>query len=52
VRVRLRTLEINDKDKFIKSGDVVLDLGAAPGGWSQVAIKMSLNSLIQLNNIT
>lgn len=27
--------EIDDKDKLIKSGSVVIDLGAAPGGWSQ-----------------
>ncbi|CAC9534245.1 23S rRNA (uridine(2552)-2'-O)-methyltransferase (EC 2.1.1.166) [uncultured Gammaproteobacteria bacterium] len=39
-RAVYKLTEINDKDKFIKSGNVVLDLGAAPGGWSQVAIKM------------
>ncbi len=27
--------EIDQKDRLIISGDVVLDLGAAPGGWSQ-----------------
>jgi 23S rRNA (uridine2552-2'-O)-methyltransferase len=32
--------EIIERDKFIKSGNRVLDLGAAPGGWSQLAIKM------------
>ena len=32
------------KDKFIKLGDRVLDLGAAPGSWSQVAISMVGNS--------
>ncbi len=30
--------EINDKDKIIKPGMTVIDLGSAPGGWSQVAI--------------
>lgn len=39
-RAVYKLIEIMDKDKFIKSGDTVLDLGAAPGGWSQVAIKM------------
>ncbi len=39
-RAVYKLIEIVDKDKFIKSGDIVLDLGAAPGGWSQVAIKM------------
>ncbi|MDO6426825.1 23S rRNA (uridine(2552)-2'-O)-methyltransferase RlmE [Thalassotalea sp. 1_MG-2023] len=31
--------EINDKDKLIKSGMKVVDLGAAPGGWSEYAVK-------------
>lgn len=29
--------QIQDKFRIIKKGDVVVDLGAAPGGWSQVA---------------
>ena len=32
--------EINDRDRVIKPGMTVLDLGAAPGGWSQVAVEM------------
>jgi 23S rRNA (uridine2552-2'-O)-methyltransferase len=36
-RAAFKLLEINEKDRLIKSGSVVLDLGAAPGGWSQVA---------------
>jgi len=39
-RAVYKLTEIIEKDKFIKSGDRVLDLGAAPGGWSQVAIKL------------
>lgn len=31
--------EINKKDKLIKSGMKVVDLGAAPGGWSEYAVK-------------
>ena len=30
-------MEINDKDRIIRPGMSVLDLGSAPGGWSQVA---------------
>jgi len=30
-------MEIDDKDRLIRSGEVVVDLGATPGGWSQVA---------------
>jgi 23S rRNA (uridine2552-2'-O)-methyltransferase len=32
--------EINLKDKLIKSGMKVVDLGAAPGGWSEYAVKV------------
>lgn len=32
--------EIQEKDKFIKPGMNVIDLGAAPGGWSQFARPM------------
>ena len=32
--------EINLKDKLFKPGMVVVDLGAAPGGWSQLAIEL------------
>lgn len=38
-RAVYKLIEVVDKDKFIHSGARVLDLGAAPGGWSQVAIK-------------
>jgi len=30
-------MQIEDRFKLINTGDVVIDLGAAPGGWSQVA---------------
>ncbi|HEY8540277.1 MAG TPA: 23S rRNA (uridine(2552)-2'-O)-methyltransferase RlmE [Steroidobacteraceae bacterium] len=32
--------EIQRKDKLIKPGMTVVDLGAAPGGWSQLAVKL------------
>lgn len=31
-----KLIELNDKDKIIKKGMTVVDLGAAPGSWSQV----------------
>ena len=34
------SIEIIDKKHIIKKGDKVLDLGAAPGGWSQVVSKI------------
>lgn len=39
-RAVYKLTEIIEKDKFITRGSRVLDLGAAPGGWSQVAIKL------------
>ncbi|WP_036181298.1 23S rRNA (uridine(2552)-2'-O)-methyltransferase RlmE [Marinomonas sp. MED121] len=36
-RASYKLIEINDKDKLLKSGMKVVDLGAAPGGWSQIA---------------
>ncbi|WP_137167111.1 23S rRNA (uridine(2552)-2'-O)-methyltransferase RlmE [Salinimonas lutimaris] len=33
--------EIQEKDKLIKPGMTVVDLGAAPGGWSQLATKLT-----------
>lgn len=36
-RASYKLLEIQDKDKLIKPGMRVVDLGSAPGGWSQVA---------------
>lgn len=39
-RAAYKLLEINEKDKLIVPGAVVVDLGAAPGSWSQVASKL------------
>ncbi len=36
-RAAFKLLEIQKKDRIIKPGMFVVDLGAAPGGWSQVA---------------
>lgn len=43
-RAAYKLLEINEKDKLIKSGTVLADLGSAPGSWSQVAAKLAGNS--------
>ena len=36
-RAAYKLLEIDERDHLLKRGMVVVDLGAAPGGWSQVA---------------
>lgn len=36
-RASYKLLELNEKDKLIRSGMLIMDLGSAPGGWSQVA---------------
>ena len=38
-RAAFKLMEIDDRDHLIRAGEVVVDLGATPGGWSQVAAK-------------
>lgn len=38
-RASFKIIEINDKFKIFKKGYKVLDLGSAPGGWSQIAVE-------------
>ena len=38
-RAAFKLMEMDDKDKLLHAGEVVVDLGATPGGWSQVAAK-------------
>ena len=39
-RAAYKLLEIIEKSQIINKGDRILDLGAAPGGWSQVVAKI------------
>ncbi len=39
-RAAYKLLEINEKDKLIRPGTVLADLGSAPGSWSQVAARI------------
>ncbi len=45
-RASFKLQYINEKYSLIKKGDVVVDLGAAPGGWLQVAKELSEGTVI------
>ncbi len=40
-RAAYKLIEMNEKYSFIKKGDRVVDLGAAPGGWCQVSVGLT-----------
>lgn len=48
--------QIQKKYQLISKGDIIVDLGAAPGGWSQVAVELSGESgtviSVDINRIT
>lgn len=51
-RAVYKLLELIEKNNFIKPNDLVLDLGAAPGSWSQLAAKrVGKKGLVVANDI-
>ena len=40
-RASYKLLEIQKSDRLIKPGMTIVDLGSAPGGWSQVAAQLA-----------
>ena len=48
-RAAFKLIELDDKHKLIRKGARVLDLGAAPGGWSQVAVQRGAHSVLALD---
>ncbi len=38
-RAAYKLIEIDDKDKLIKPGMTIVDLGSTPGSWSQIAVQ-------------
>ena len=49
-RAAFKIVEIDEKFKLFKAGKIVVDLGAAPGGWSQVAVgKVGAGNVIAID---
>ena len=40
-RSSYKLIQLNEKDRLIRPGMLVVDLGSAPGGWSQVAARLA-----------
>ncbi len=45
-RAAYKLIELDDRFKLISRGTRVLDLGAAPGGWTQVAVKRGASMVV------
>jgi 23S rRNA (uridine2552-2'-O)-methyltransferase len=48
-RAAFKLIELDDRFKLIRPGMRVLDLGAAPGGWTQVAVKRGAARVVGLD---
>ncbi|MXV36281.1 MULTISPECIES: RlmE family RNA methyltransferase [unclassified Saccharibacter] len=45
-RAAFKLIEIDDRFQVIRPGSRVVDLGAAPGGWSQIAVKRQASAVV------
>ena len=48
-RAAYKLLEMDEKYKFLKAGMSVVDLGAAPGGWCQVALQKGCKHVVAID---
>jgi len=48
-RAAFKLLELDERFRLIRKGARVLDLGAAPGGWSQVAVRRGAGAVVAVD---
>ncbi|CAI3926549.1 23S rRNA U2552 (ribose-2'-O)-methylase RlmE/FtsJ (RlmE) (PDB:1EIZ) (PUBMED:10769117) [Commensalibacter communis] len=48
-RAAFKLIELDEKFKFLRPGLKVIDLGAAPGGWSQVAVHRKATKVVGID---
>jgi 23S rRNA (uridine2552-2'-O)-methyltransferase len=48
-RAAFKLLELDDRFHLIRRGALVVDLGAAPGGWSQAAVKLGAAKVVGID---
>jgi 23S rRNA (uridine2552-2'-O)-methyltransferase len=48
-RAAFKLIELDNRFKLIRRGARILDLGAAPGGWSQVAVKRGAGRVVGID---
>jgi 23S rRNA (uridine2552-2'-O)-methyltransferase len=48
-RAAFKLLDIDEKFNILKPGQVVVDLGAAPGGWSQILAEKKMKKIVAID---
>lgn len=50
-RAAFKFIELDDKFKLMRAGDKIVDLGAAPGGWTQIALARGAKQVVGIDLI-
>lgn len=48
-RAAFKLLELDDKFRLLRPGAAIVDLGAAPGGWTQVAVRKGAGMVVAMD---